>query len=84
MTTNTSPNLPCSRYILLSSYKNTGAVQNFKIIEYTPKWDESSRQEREGFGTGPLQQTLAPKGLKRKREIMQCFVPCKSVMLFKE
>jgi hypothetical protein len=58
--------------------------KNFKIIECTPKWDESSRQEREGFGTRQLQQTLAPKGIKRKREIKQCFVPCKSVMIFKE
>jgi hypothetical protein len=30
VTTNTSPNLPCSRYILLSSYKNTGAVQKLQ------------------------------------------------------
>jgi hypothetical protein len=34
--------------------------KNFKIIECTPKWDESYRQEREGFGTRQLQQTLAP------------------------
>jgi hypothetical protein len=39
---------------------------NFIIIEYKPKWDERSIQDRKGFGIRKLQ-TLAPKGITEKK-----------------
>ena len=40
--------------------------KHFKIIEYKPKWDERSRQEREDFGTRKLQ-ILVPKGINEEK-----------------